>query len=101
MIWNMRRRKKKLYKWIFDERLEIGTTKTYSIDFYSNGERFSSIRISKGYVTTMNYDSVRVYSRVNHEAAKWPEGTAYRTVTFTEPPTGELLTFLQANATPL
>lgn len=101
MIWNMRRRKKKLYKWIFDERLEIGTTKTYSIDFYSNGERFSSIRISKSYVTIMDYDSVRVYSRSGQGAAKWPKGTAYRTVTFTEPPTGGLLTFLQANATPL
>lgn len=101
MIYNMRRRKKKLYKWLFNERLEIGTTKTYSIDFYSNGKRFSSIRISRGYITTMDYDSVRVYSRSGREAAKWPEGTAYRTVTFTEPPTGRLLTFLQANATPL
>ena len=33
MIYNMRRRKKKLYKWIFNEILEIGTTKTYYIVF--------------------------------------------------------------------
>lgn len=101
MIYNMRRRKKKLYKWIFNERLDIGSTKTYYIVFYSNGKKFSSIEISRGWVTTMDYDSVRVYSRTDREAAKWPKGTAYRTVTFTEPPTGELLTFLQANATPL
>ena len=101
MIWNMRRRGKKLYKWIFNERLNIGSTKTYYIVFYSNGKKFSSIQISRGWVTIMDYDSVRVYSRTAQEAAKWPEGTAYRTVTFTEPPTGEPLTFLQANATPL
>lgn len=101
MIYNMRRRKKKLYKWIFNERLDIGSTKTYYIVFYSNGKKFSSIETSRGWVTTMDYDSVRVYSRTDREAAKWPKGTAYRTVTFTEPPTGELLTFLQANATPL
>lgn len=101
MIWNMRRRKKKLYKWIFNEKLGIGSTKTYYIVFYSNGEKFSSIRISRGWVTIMDYDSVRVYSRTANEATKWPKGTAYRTVTFTEPPTGDLLAFLRENATPL
>lgn len=101
MIYNMRRRKKKLYKWIFNEILGIGSAETYYIVFYSNGEKFSSIRIRRGWVTIMDYDSVRVYSRTANEAEKWPKGTEYRTVTFTEPPTGDLLTFLQANATPL
>lgn len=101
MIYNMRRRKKKQYKWIFNERLKIGTIKTYSIDFYSNRKKFSSIRISKGWITVMDYDSVRVYSCTANGVVKWPEGTACRTIEFTKPPTGELLAFLQENATPL
>ena len=100
MIWNMRRRKKKLYKWLFNERMIIDRNRTFYAAFYSNGEKFSSIKVSKGYIRIMDYDSVRIYSYGDGNS-KWHKGAAYRTVAFTEPPTGELLAFLQEFATPL
>lgn len=100
MIYNMRRRKKKLYKWLFNEKMLFDLQATFRADFYSNGEKFSSIKLSKGWTRTMDYDSVRIYSYGDGNS-KWHKGTAYRTVAFTEPPPRELLRFLKEFATPL
>ena len=44
------------------------------------------------YTYGIKYDTV-------YMLGKW-QNVTYRTVIFTEPPTGDLLTWLQANATP-
>ena len=112
MIYNMRRRKKKKQlTWYFNEILKIPANKTYESNFRSKGESYYAI------VTTYRppsqqwmyyryksnrpgqYYETQVYHRYKNEISWYYE--AYRTVTFDEEPTGELLAFLQANATPL
>lgn len=78
-----------------------------SLNFISNGENFTSITIriapvGSNYIkcnnTTVNEILVNSPDP-DHVAgdADWIN-SAYRTVTFLEPPTGDLLTWLQANA---
>ena len=80
-----------------------GELVTTQIAFTSNGQKFTSIG-ANGYSGTfviLYYD--------NNEVAGYDPGTggvyefdneAYRTVVFETAPTGELLTWLQANAIP-
>lgn len=66
--------------------------KTYSCSFVSNGVSYSSIRLDpdKTLEDELLYDSTTVYYY------NW-KNQAYRTIAFSEPPTGALLTWLQAN----
>ena len=66
---------------------------TFNVDFASNGLSFSSIKLSGSLQRQIRYDStvVKAFDSWTSEA--------YRTITFLEPPTGNLLTWLQANGT--
>ena len=72
-------------------------TLTTDIGFTSNGKTFNQISISSGL-----YGSIDFYGPTQRGAVytsgSWLVGEAYRTITFDEPPTGDLLTWLQANA---
>lgn len=77
-----------------------------SLNFISNGENFTSITIRiapvrTAYIkynnTTVNNIIVNTLDTGISGEAYWVN-SAYRTVTFLEPPTGDLLTWLQANA---
>ena len=78
-----------------------GTFATTQIAFTSNGQKFTSIGADYAdFVIILYYD--------NNEIAGFDPGAgygfefeneAYRTITFDTPPTGALLTWLQANAT--
>lgn len=111
MIYNMRRRKKKRLTWRFNNSLNYEaseSSKTFSATFESAGKMFYKISLSfhpKFGVTQMWYHTnngnpylsrVSVYTRT-----KGFENREHRTLIFDEEPTGELLAFLQANATPL
>lgn len=85
-------------------------TSTFTgISFVSNGETFSSItKGGKGPMKFLKYDNTNVcgatpYSgdddvpRIAWESAMWVN-TAYRKLTFSTPPSGDLLTWLEANA---
>lgn len=101
MIWNMRRRKKKHLTWRFNETLNLvtaeyttnftdGNNKSYT-GIYTNKSRAAMAYTKKG--TTMHLE-------VYMSKRGWI-GNTYKKVTFEEEPTGDLLAFLQANATPL
>ena len=84
--------------WVLNERLS-GSNATYTIDFTSNGTRYSKLTISPLSQSRLKYGNTLVYG-------KRPEGLgtgsgwinqAYRKLTFDAPPTGKLLTWLQAN----
>ena len=102
MIYNMRRRKKKVsLTWRFNETINIVTAK-YTTNFtdgsnknytgiYTNKSRGSMDYAKKGTTTHLE-----VYTR-----RKGWSGNTYKKVTFDEEPTGNLLAFLQENATPL
>ena len=71
------------------------------LSFVSNGQSFSSILKSRsGFINGIAYDNLMVATGTTISlGVAWDTWTdqAYRTVTFSEPPTGELLTWLQAN----
>ena len=82
-----------------------GEFTTTQISFTSNGQKFTSIAAvydDSGTFMILRYD--------NNEVAGWDiygggagfefDNEAYRTVVFETAPTGELLTWLQANAIP-
>lgn len=63
----------------------------FNVDFTSNGLSFSSIVLSTNLRAQISYDSTTVKM-----LGRWAS-EAYRKLTFDAPPTGELLTWLQAN----
>nr|DAQ20798.1 MAG TPA: hypothetical protein [Caudoviricetes sp.] len=81
--------------WLLNTNPKWEGIKKYNINFISNGEAF--IEITMDFVLRYiqpNGDSVTVYS----ENGGWGN-TTYRTITFDEEPTGDLLTWLEANGT--
>lgn len=64
---------------------------TFNVDFTSNGLSFSSIVLSTNLRAQISYDSTTVKM-----LGRWAS-EAYRKLTFDTPPTGDLLTWLQAN----
>ena len=87
--------------WVLNETISSigGLALPYTqTEFVSNSKQFSAIECTTNKTVEMRYyDSdgvdVFVYSNV------WMYSDNYRTVTFSTPPTGDLLTWLQANGT--
>lgn len=94
--------------WVLDPYGKITSSFT-GISFVSNGETFSSIaKGGKGPARFLKYDNTNVcgatpYSSdddvpgIAWESAMWVN-TAYRKLTFSTPPSGDLLTWLETNA---
>lgn len=89
--------------WVLNESgLEDHSLSKQSVAFTSNGKSYIAIEnFSSGsglfyYTTENNYDSWFV--DYGPDGFIW-ENQAYRTITFATPPTGDLLTWLQANGT--
>lgn len=107
MIWNMRRRKKKVsLKWYFNSQPSIRESHTYNANFTSNERPFIALNTNTAswqgglaYIYHV-YGSDKGETVYSIQAKSW-KAEAYRTVEFDEAPTGDLLAFLQANATPL
>lgn len=79
--------------WVLDSAAayegDVGVT--FNADFTSNGLSFSSISLSANPRRQIQYDSTVV------KAIYGWTSEAYRTITFLEPPTGDLLTWLNEN----
>ena len=78
--------------WVLNESIN-GALAKMTVDFTSNNEQFTTIRMSpKGDLFYGKSDTTEttVYF------LSW-QNTAYRTLTFAKSPTGDLLTWLQAN----
>lgn len=103
MIYNLPRAAKRIQEtWIINQYPEARWNDPweYSIKFSSNGQTFSKIaNVVKSFTPYLYYDSnmVGVGDRRGGVIYTW-YNEEYRTVTFLEPPTGDLLTWLQANA---
>ena len=82
--------------WVLNETVVIykETSIEEQINFASNGNQYSKITIDKMNLSGIAYDTTQVYYYPNG----WTN-TDYRTLTFAKPPTGDLLTWLQANGT--
>ena len=81
-----------------------------TISFTSNGETFTGLELeTDGYVINLfYYGTVSSLNKLvatfvppdGETSLHWPgENSVYKTITFNESPTGDLLTWLQANAT--
>lgn len=95
--------------WVINERLyssAFNDSYLFNASFVSNGQTFSgffakwvSPDYQLGYFTDVNQSAYnQVYTMDMAGTRSWLMGEAYRTITFSEPPTGDLLTWLQANA---
>lgn len=89
--------------WVLNENPDLSSKFDYIINFNSNDTEFTRIR-SGGVLApgATNHDLIYL-NATEHPAVvysgefnRWYD-QAYRTITFLEPPTGELLTWLQAN----
>ena len=81
--------------WLLNTNPKWEGIKKYDINFISNGEAF--IGIAMDFVlryTQPNGNNIFIYA----ENGGWGN-TTYRTITFDEEPTGDLLTWLEANGT--
>lgn len=86
--------------WRFNDTVDVNRDNNFVVNFTSNGINFTEMgfKISLSSVKdTMYYSGPTMFKDVYYGA--WSGDTAiYRTVTFETAPSGELLTWLQANA---
>ena len=103
--------KKPSRTWYLNETISWSYSTIYNVDFTCDGGYYDAIKL-----TYSSKLSATLYIRYRkHGATKWvnvaelnrSHGTlfhwikeVYRTITFDAPPTGDLLTWLQTNATP-
>lgn len=104
MIYNLPRAKKKEETWVINDDyalLDSLTKVKANIKFVSNGESFDGLVCNQDRrYSYISYLTGATYKRVWDSDGGWAgvSSQAYRTITFLEPPTGDLLTWLQANA---
>ena len=104
--------KKSNLTWYFNETISWSKSAVYVADFTCNGKRYDKIGLT--YSTS---PSAKLYIRYHNPgmSSSWVNVAelnqrsdppfqwykeVYRTITFDAPPTGNLLTWLEANATP-
>ena len=101
MIYNYPIRKKKQSgeTWVINESPELNPGHTYTISFISNNQPFTRIVFAEStrFNSLLYYDDVEVADGYGSSTYVFND-ESYRTVTFLEPPPGDLLTWLQANA---
>lgn len=98
MIFNRpRRREKKRLTWYFDSKLSVAS-KEFSVNFRSATSNRLYHRIQAQPLVMVYTYSGGGKDQV-YMMGKWRNETD-RTITFEEEPTGDLLAFLEANATP-
>lgn len=99
--------------WVLNNSISLhdfGYNQSYVIDFVSNSTEYKAMwtsRDSETQDTTLHYtrksdnyyQSVYVSLGTPGSPSGWINGEAYRTITFNTAPTGDLLTWLQANGT--
>lgn len=79
--------------WLLNATYDGNTTANYDVNFTSNGESFAKLSYGDMPRWFIKYGETNVYFN-----GSWTN-EAYRTITFSTPPTGDLLTWLQANGT--
>ena len=88
--------------WVFNQTVTVSTTSVvWNVTFTSNGREFEAIEASlPSGISRVRYKNKRTNTYLLAYQSYWINGEEYRTITFDEEPTGDLLAWLQANATP-
>lgn len=84
--------------WRFNDAISCWDGMTWNVNFVALGYPCTSI--SSTYNNNLFYTTPSLGRLMARDAAGNWSGEEYRTVTFNEPPTGDFLTWLQANAIP-
>ena len=84
--------------WRFNDAISCWDGMTWNVNFVALGYPCTSI--SSTYNNNLFYTTPSLGRFLARDAAGNWSGEEYRTVTFDDPPTGDFLTWLQANATP-
>lgn len=93
--------------WVLNENCALDSIyvigASFQISFTSNGLSYETLSVSdfKGIRYYLNYGETLVCTYINDRGAPTPtwtwESPSYRTITFLESPTGDLLTWLNEN----
>lgn len=88
--------------WVLNEQCYDFPENGVTANFISNNINFNAMSVKGGFRAALYYDNTHVaraeLSHDGYDVRNWTD-QAYRTITFLEPPTGDLLTWLQANGT--
>lgn len=83
-----------------DLRTTARTSKNFTISFESNGTNYTALELLASRTSTvLNYNSTKVYEDAVVEGTAYWYAQEYRTIVLSEPASGDLLTWLQANGT--
>ena len=97
------------YTWVLNKNPNLSSGLNINVSFTSNGTQFSAIFSTYneygGYAYRLKYNrpqstAIQAYYYIATSGQFGWTDESYRTITFDEEPTGDLLTWLQANATP-
>lgn len=103
--------KKSNLTWYFNKTISWSAAATYNADFTCDGNYYDAIKLTYStnqsatlYIRYRNHGSTTVKDvatlrKRSNPPFLWLQ-EVYRTITFDAPPTGDLLTWLTANATP-
>lgn len=86
--------------WYFNNTIDVSIGRTFDINFLSGGLSCQQLQVGDFAGYLVYYSGGNAYLAYSSKANSWYNGTNYRTITFDEAPSGDLLTWLQANATP-
>lgn len=110
MLFNepRRRQKKVSLTWYFNDEITITKSVEYEAAFTlaTSNKNFTALKLSKGMERNTIQGIYKLLPAGYTQKVSLYASTSgwskqeYRTITFEEEPTGDLLTFLQANATP-
>ena len=86
--------------WYFNNTIDVSIGRTFAINFLSGGLSCQQLQVGDFAGYLVYYSGGNAYLAYSSKANSWYNGINYRTITFEEAPSGDLLTWLQANATP-
>lgn len=86
--------------WYFNNTIDVSIGRTFAINFLSGGLSCQQLQVGDFAGYLVYYSGGNAYLAYSSKANSWYNGPNYRTITFEEAPSGDLLTWLQANATP-
>lgn len=86
--------------WYFNNTIDVSIRRNFAINFLSGGLSCQQLQVGDFAGYLVYYSGGTAYRAYSSKTNSWYNGTNYRTITFDEAPSGDLLTWLQANATP-
>lgn len=86
--------------WYFNNTIDVSIGQNFGISFLSGGLSCQQLQVGDVFGYLVYYSNGTAYRAYSSKTNSWYNGTNYRTITFDEAPSGDLLTWLQANATP-